>query len=130
MAMNIEHIAFNVADPVKVAAWYIQHLGLRVLRKQEQAPFTHFLADESGRVVLELYGHTKAALPDYAKLDPLSLHIAFTADDVAKQRERLLAAGAKPAGDIVTTDSGDVMTFVRDPWGITVQLVKRARPLA
>lgn len=127
--MNIEHLAFNVHDPVTMAAWYVQHLGLRVLRKQEQAPFTHFLADQAGRVVLELYGHTKAALPDYAKLNPLSLHIAFTADDVARERQRLLDAGATPAGDIVTTETGDVMTFVRDPWSVTVQLVKRTKPL-
>ena len=128
--MNIEHIALNVPDAVAMAAWYVQHLGLRVLRKQEQAPFTHFLADPAGRVVLELYQHAKAALPDYAKLDPLSLHIAFSADDVARERQRLLDAGAKPAGDIVTTDTGDLMTFVRDPWNVTVQLVKRAKPLA
>ncbi len=127
--MNIEHIAFNVPDPVAMAAWYVKHLGLRVLRKQEQAPFTHFLADQAGRVVLELYGHTKAALPNYGSLDPLSLHIAFTADDVAKERQRLLDAGATPAGEIVTTDSGDVMTFVRDPWQVTVQIVNRVKPM-
>jgi glyoxylase I family protein len=127
--MNIEHIAFNVADPVKVAAWYVEHLGLRVVRKQEQAPFTHFLADSAGRVVLELYGHTKARVPEYAKLEPLSLHIAFSADDVAKEQTRLLAAGATKASEIVTTETGDVMTFVRDPWGLTVQLVKRLKPL-
>ncbi|MBI2805746.1 MAG: VOC family protein [Planctomycetes bacterium] len=101
-----------------------------MLRKQEQAPFTHFLADEAGRVVLELYHHTKAVLPDYARLDPLSLHIAFTAVDVAKERQRLLDAGAAPAGDIVTTETGDVMTFVRDPWNVTIQFVKRVRPLS
>jgi catechol 2,3-dioxygenase-like lactoylglutathione lyase family enzyme len=112
--MNIEHIALNVPDSVAMAAWYVQHLGLRVLRKQEQAPFTHFLADEAGRVVLELYQHTKAALPDYANLDPLSLHIAFTAGDVAAERQRLLDAGATPAGDIVTTETGDVMTSNHD----------------
>jgi glyoxylase I family protein len=127
--MNIEHIAFNVPDPAAMAAWYVKHLGLCVLRKQEQAPFTHFLADQAGRVVLELYCHTKASLPSYASLDPLSLHIAFTADDVAKERQRLLDAGATPAGDIVSTDSGDVMTFVRDPWQVTVQLVKRVKPM-
>jgi glyoxylase I family protein len=129
MTMDIEHIALNVPDPVAMAAWYVAHLGLRVLRKQEQAPFTHFLADGAGRVVLELYHHTKAALPDYAKLDPLSLHIAFKTGDVAKERQRLLDAGATPAGEIVTTETGDVMTFVRDPWQVTIQLVKRARPL-
>lgn len=127
--MNIEHIALNVPDSVRMADWYVQHLGMRVVRRQMQAPFTHFLADESGRVVLELYQHVKAALPDYAKLDPLSLHIAFLADDVAKERDRLLAAGATPAGEIVTTETGDVMTFVRDPWSVTVQLVKRSKPL-
>jgi catechol 2,3-dioxygenase-like lactoylglutathione lyase family enzyme len=127
--MNIEHVAYNVVDPVQMAAWYVQLLGLRILRSQDQAPFTHFLADQAGRVVLELYGHTKAIVPNYGKLDPLSLHIAFTADDVAKERQRLLDAGATPAGEIVTTPTGDVMTFVRDPWGLTVQLVKRAKPL-
>lgn len=127
--MNIEHVAFNVPDPVKMAAWYVQHLGLRIVRQQDQAPYTHFLADSAGRVVLELYGHTKAAVPDYARLDPLSLHIAFVAEDVAAERHRLLAAGATPAGEIVTTEAGDVMTFVRDPWQVTVQLVQRKKPL-
>lgn len=112
-----------------MAAWYGQHLSMRVLRKLDSAPFTHFIVDESGRVVLELYCHTKAAMPDYKALDPLSLHIAFNADDVAAERQRLLAAGATPAGDIVTTDAGDVMTFVRDPWNVTVQLVKRVKPM-
>jgi len=127
--MQIEHIALNVPDPVQMAAWYGAHLGTRVLRKLDATPFTHFIADESGRVVLELYCHPKAAVPDYKSLDPLTLHIAFIADDVAVQRQRLLAAGATPAGEIVTTDTGDVMTFVRDPWHITVQLVKRIKPM-
>jgi glyoxylase I family protein len=127
--MNIEHIALNVPDPVRMAAWYVQHLNLRILRKQEQAPFTHFLADGAVRVVLELYCHTKAVMPNYAAFDPLTLHIAFQAGDVAQDRQRLLAAGATLAGDIVTTEQGDVMTFVRDPWNVTIQLVKRAKLL-
>src|SRR3982074_791781 len=100
--MDIEHIALNVPDPVRIAAWYVELLNLRILRRQEQAPYTHFLADRAGRVVLELYHHTKAVVPDYAKLDPLTLHIAFKADDVTKERQRLLDAGATLAGDIVT----------------------------
>jgi glyoxylase I family protein len=87
------------------------------------------LADRAGRVVLELYCHAKAAMPNYAALDPLSLHIAFTADDVAQQRQRLLEAGATLAGEFVTTEAGDVMTFVRDPWHVTIQLVKRLKPM-
>jgi glyoxylase I family protein len=127
--MDIEHVALNVVDPVQMAAWYVEHLDMRVLRKLEQAPFTHFIADASGRVVLELYYHGKATMPNYEALDPLSLHLAFRTDDVAAERQRLLAVGANPAGDIVTTESGDVMTFLRDPWSVTIQLVKRVRPM-
>ncbi len=127
--MDIEHLALNVADPVAMAAWYVQHLQMHVLRRLQQAPHTHFLADAAGRVVLELYHHTKAPVPDYAAADPLVLHIAFRVEDVAAERQRLLAAGARPAGDVVTTEAGDVMTLVRDPWGVALQLVRRNRPL-
>jgi len=127
--MTIEHLALNVADPVAMAAWYGQHLGTRVVRKFEGATHTHFIADAAGRVVLELYHQTKAPIPDYGALDPFVFHIAFLADDVAGERKRLLAAGAGSAGEVTTNEAGDVMTFVRDPWGLTVQLMKRAKAI-
>lgn len=127
--MNIEHIAFNVAQAAPLAAWYVEHLGLRVVRKLDAAPFTHFLADSAGRTVLEVYQHAKAQVPDYASYDPLVFHIAFTVDDIAATQKRLIQAGAVSAAEIMTTDAGDQMTFLRDPWGVTVQLVKRKKPL-
>src|SRR4051812_25524674 len=108
--MNIEHVALNVADPVAMAEWYTQHLGMRVVRRLTEAPFTHFLADESGRVVIEIYHHTKAQIPDYAALDPLVLHLAFTAPDIRSTQDRLVQAGASPATDITITPTGDEMT--------------------
>ncbi len=127
--MDIEHFALNVPDPVALADWYVRHLGMRVLRQLDSGPRTRFLADQAGRSVVEVYHQTKAAVPDYFALDPLVLHIAFRVDDVAVTRQRLLDAGATAAGEVVTTETGDVMTFVRDPWGVAIQLVKRARPL-
>jgi len=44
-------------------------------------------------------------------------------------REHLLAAGARSAREVVVTPAGDEMTFLRDPWGVTLQLVRRATPL-
>lgn len=126
--MRIEHIALNVADPVALSAWYVQHLGMKVVRNLTAAPFTHFLADTGGRTLLEVYKQT-VPVPDYGSDDPLVLHIAFSTDDVNAAREKLLAAGATPAGDVTRTPAGDVMTFVRDPWGIVIQLVSRAVPL-
>src|SRR5438445_13647185 len=102
---------------------------MRVVRSLSEAPFTHFVADGSGRVVVEMYGHTKAPVPDYRALDPLVFHIAFVTADVRGTLERLLAAGATTAGDVTITPTGDEMTFLRDPWGMALQLVKRAAPL-
>jgi hypothetical protein len=31
--------------------------------------------------------------------------------------------------EIVTTPAGDQLVFLRDPWGVTVQLAKRGTPL-
>jgi len=127
--MTIEHLALNVTDPVAMAAWYGKHLGMRVARKVEGPTHTHFIADSAGRTVLELYHQIKAPIPNYRAMDPFVLHVAFLTDDVAGNRQRLIASGAAADGDVVTNEAGDVMTFVRDPWGLTVQLMKRAKSL-
>jgi len=130
--MTIEHLALNVANPVAMADWYKAHLGMRVVRQVDGGPNTRFIADAAGRVVLELYHQTRAPIPDYASMDVFTLHLAFQVDDVAAVRTRLLQAGATAAGaqgDVVTADNGDVMCFLRDPWGLVVQLVKRGQPL-
>jgi catechol 2,3-dioxygenase-like lactoylglutathione lyase family enzyme len=126
--VNIEHVAFNVADPVAVAQWYVRHLGLRIVRQGDGPIFGHFLADSAGKTVLEIY-HQNAPVPDYPNQHPFVFHIAFMCEDVSTERTRLLAAGATSAGEVTTSPNGDVMTFLRDPWGIVLQLVRRGTPL-
>lgn len=127
--MNIEHFAINIPDPVAAANWYVQHLGMRIVRSVDEVPFARFLADGSGRVVVEIYRQAKAPVPDYAAMDPMVFHIAFITDDVAGTRERLLAAGATSASPVTKAANGDEMTFLRDPWGVALQFVKRGTPL-
>src|SRR5262249_45002677 len=43
--MDIEHMALNVPDPVAMADWYTEHLGMRVVRSVPGPPHTRFLAD-------------------------------------------------------------------------------------
>lgn len=127
--MNIEHVAINVADPVAMARWYVAHLGMRIVRSVDSQTFTHFLADESGRVVIEIYHHAGAGVPDYFAMNPLVLHVAFSTADMKATHERLLAAGATAAGEVAVTPAGDELAMLRDPWGVPLQLVRRARPL-
>src|SRR2546422_7682239 len=128
--MHIEHIALNIPDPPAMAAWYTRHLHMRVARHIGGPTQTHFLADQAGRTTLELYCQTKAPVPDYAAMDPMVLHIAFVVEDVKSERQRLLAAGASAVGDVATAESGDQLAMLRDPWGVAVQLVKRAQPFS
>jgi len=126
--VKIEHTAYQVEDPVALARWYVAHLGLRVKRSQSEPPFGYFLADDGDTVMLEFYRQS-LPVPDYRSLDPLLLHLAFLADDVAATRARLIAAGATPEGDAWRNPAGDEVAMLRDPWGLAIQLIKRAEPM-
>ena len=127
--MKIEHVALQVADPVALSRWYVEHLGLTVKRAQAEAPVGPFLADDGDAVMLEFYGFPHIPVPDYARMEPMLLHLAFHVDDVAGTRARLMGAGATAAGEIQSNDAGDEVAMLRDPWGLTIQLIKRASPM-
>jgi catechol 2,3-dioxygenase-like lactoylglutathione lyase family enzyme len=126
--MKIEHVALNVSDPPEAAQWYVKHLGMRVVKGLDKAPFTHFLADQAGQMI-EIYSNPAAPVPDYRSMHPLVLHIAFMVEDMEGTRARLLSAGATAEGEISNLDNGDQLAMLRDPWGVAVQLAKRAQPL-
>lgn len=123
--MKLEHTAYNIKDPINWSAWYVTHLRMRVIRNSVLPPQTHFLADEAGTSVIEVYHNTLAPVPDYAAMHPLSFHLAFEVDDLDASYQRLLEGGATAEGEITTTPAGDGLAFLRDPWGLCLQLVKR-----
>jgi len=127
--MKIEHIALNVADPVSLAQWYVDHLGFRIKRSMPHAPFAHFLADQTDAVMIELYHNPNAPVPDYTQQHPLILHLAMQTNDLETDRQRLLDAGATAVGPVDNLDDGDVLAMLRDPGGLAIQLVKRREPM-
>lgn len=127
--MKIEHVAYQVPDPVALGEWYVEHLGLRIRRSQAAPPFARFLADDGDAVMLEVYHNPRVPQPDYRSIDALVLHLAFRTDDVAGTRDRLIAAGATPEGDVVVSEGGDHLAMLRDPWGLAIQLVRRRDPM-
>lgn len=126
--LNIEHFACNVADPAAMAAWYVEHLGMRIVRRNPAAPHIHFLADASDRVVIEIYSNPADAVPDYPAMHPLRFHLAFDAQDPDGARTALVRAGATFI-DEQTLPDGSRLLMLRDPWGLPLQLCKRATPL-
>jgi glyoxylase I family protein len=125
--MTFEHFALNVPDTPATAAWYVAHLGLQVKRARVEPPFTHFLADSTGRVFLELYTNPTDEIPDYANQHPLRLHFAFAVADARAEQTRLERAGATLAKEEPQPD-GSLLIMMRDPWGVSVQLCQRSTP--
>lgn len=127
--IRFEHVALNVAEPVKMAQWYVDNLDMKIMREGPPPVNMRFIADHAGNMMLELYHNPPDAVPDYAAQDPLLLHVAFMADDVDATRARLIAAGATPVGDVTVTPAGDRLAMLRDPWGLAIQFVDRADPM-
>ncbi|HET7221093.1 MAG TPA: VOC family protein [Vicinamibacterales bacterium] len=127
-ALNVEHVACNVADPAAMAAWYVEHLGMRIVRQISAPPYIHFLADTNGRVVIEIYSNPADPVPDYPAMHPLRFHVAFAANDIDRDAAALVAAGATLVDEQTTAD-GSRLIMLRDPWGLALQLCKRTTPL-
>ena len=125
--MMFEHFALNVPETAAMAQWYVGHLGFKVVRRREDAPFTHFLADDTGRLVVELYTNPTAAITQFADSNPLTFHFAVATSAARSERERLERAGAT----FVLEDSladGSILIMMRDPWGVPLQLCQRNQP--
>jgi glyoxylase I family protein len=126
--MKIEHFAINVENPVDMANWYVETMGLKVVSQVKDPPFTTFLADESDRVMIEIYNNPEDHVPDYRNMDPLILHLAFVSQDPEKDKKRLVNAGAAVVSND-HLDDGSHLIMLRDPWGVCIQLCKRGTQL-
>ncbi|MBF8963609.1 VOC family protein [Pontibacter sp. FD36] len=126
--MKLEHFALNVEDPVAMAAWYVEHLGMTIVRQMEQSPFMTFLADDSGRVMVEIYLNPADEVPAYREMNPLLVHLAFVSENPIADQDRLVAAGASLVSEQHLED-GSHLVMLRDPWGLALQLCKRGVPM-
>lgn len=126
--MKIEHFAINVANPVAMADWYVKNMGMTIARKMEGGANTHFLADDSGQVMIEIYNNPPDQVPAYADMNPLIVHLAFVCDKPDEKRHVLEQAGATFAEEVRIKD-GSHLVMMRDPWGLAIQLCKRGVPM-
>ena len=78
---------------------------------------------------LEIYrtGETPAA-PDYKSMNSMTFHVAFVSEDVKADVDRLVAAGAT-LEQLKLENPSFHMAILRDPWGVAIQLCKRANSI-
>ena len=126
--MKLEHFALNVENPKAMAAWYVDNFGLRVVKQISEAPYTTFLTDDSGRIMIEIYLNPADEVPSYRSMNPLLLHLAFVSSHPEEDKKRLISAGAQHVSDQHLED-GSHLVMLRDPWGLAVQLCKRGNPM-
>jgi catechol 2,3-dioxygenase-like lactoylglutathione lyase family enzyme len=126
--LAFEHLAINVADPVAVAAWYVAHLGMEIVRRGDAPVHMHFLVDASRRAMIEIYCNAAAPTDAYRDMHPAQLHVAFTSADPEADTARLVAAGAMLVEHLHGAD-GSHLVMLRDPWGLPLQLARRTVPM-
>ena len=116
------------ADLRQLVSEFWEHCGLTILRDLgPEGNDTHFLADDTDRVVVEIYTNPKADIPDYPNMHPLEFHFAFAVEQVEADRDRLIGAGVTLFEE-VHLDDGSHLVMLRDPWGVPLQLCQRGRP--
>jgi catechol-2,3-dioxygenase len=126
--MKLEHFALNVEEPVAMADWYKEHLGLQIVRQMEESPFTTFLRDDSNTILIEIYKNAAAEVPNYKDMNPLLVHLAFVSEDPTEEKNRLIKAGATAVSDHQLND-GSHLVMMRDPWGLAIQFCKRGNAM-
>ena len=128
--MRIEHVAVQVADPAAVADWYVANFGFTIARAVDNEAKAFFLADGSGRVMIEVYRNPAIPVPDYAGQHHLTLHLAFVCPgDVDAEIVRLTGVGCTVVEVLGGGEGEDHLAMLRDPWGLAIQLCRRAKPM-
>jgi catechol-2,3-dioxygenase len=123
---EIEHIGITVVEPIEMAKWYQEVLGFNIIfSAQDGEKGVAFLSDCNKRVMLEF-----GKVPDVSPLTDrinhhLQLHIAFKSEEPDKDAEYLVSKGATFIEKCPITLPGEYLVVLSDPWGNTIQLVKR-----
>ncbi|HLP18335.1 MAG TPA: VOC family protein [Bacteroidota bacterium] len=128
-AARFEHIAINVANPLDVVKWYTENLGFTVERQGAAPGYSTMIVDSARNLAIEVYYNAERPLLEPSKIHHMAMHIAFAGDSILQMKERLMAHGATLAEAPKTSASGDRVFTLRDPWGLPIQFVERAKPM-
>jgi glyoxylase I family protein len=122
--MYVEHMGICVGHPFEMADWYVRNFDFEILKKSgTKDDGVVFIGDGKGNTVLELYNAPGTGKINFSSLTPLQFHIAIEVESPYEKSLELEKAGAKIEGKPVSDNDWKYM--VRDPWGLTLQILNR-----
>lgn len=120
----IEHIGFVINNPCAAADWYQSNLSYTILRKAGDNSVA-FIKEPRTGLIFEFIGSRDIRPIDKDLSHPLQAHIAIKSDDIDKDRQRLMDAGASFVMDCRTHDPDAKVCVLKDPFGLYLQLAQR-----
>lgn len=116
--MFIQHVTIYTADVEASVKFYQDVAGLTIEDdRRPHAPIV-FLANRKGETCIELIG-----VPVGEAYSGCGLTIGFYTENVEAEHERLTAMGLNPT-DFMCPGPNVKFFFVKDPSGVTVQLIR------
>jgi catechol 2,3-dioxygenase-like lactoylglutathione lyase family enzyme len=124
--VKFEHLRINVADKEATAKWYVDHVGLEIIRSSNKEVV--YVADKDHNFMLEL-----SSIPNlknsYFDIHIDAFHMAFEGHKtIAAVAQKMLANKGTQEGVLYQNKIGDYVMNVRDPNGFTSQLIHRVNP--
>ncbi len=124
--MSIEHIGFCVEKPFDMADWYVRNLNFSILIKDgTKTDRVVFIEDSKGKTILELYNLPGTEKINFSSIAPLQFLIAIEAENPYEKTLDLEKAGVKIEGESIRNSYKGEKFFIRDPWGLTLQILNR-----
>jgi glyoxylase I family protein len=123
MFVGLEHTAIASPSPVKLAQWYVDHLGFRINFEYDG---NYFVRAANGGV-LEIIP-SEGVRGEQKMRDPGLRHLAIEVKDFDAAHASLREKGVSFVGDPYV-NSGNRLVFFTDCDGNLVHLIQRERPL-
>jgi glyoxylase I family protein len=126
MITGIEHTAIATPDPMRLARWYVDHLGF-VINWQPPNSSTVFVKAPDGSM-LEFVEAPAPLAGVPAMREPGLRHLALTVEDFDAAHRQLAAAGIQFL-TAPETSHGNSLVFFTDCDGNILHLLHRQTPL-
>src|SRR5262245_56394423 len=110
MITGVDHAAIAARDPRRLAAWYCETLGLRILFDNGPEPRTYIVGGESGGMI-EIMPDRGQPRPDREFYAPGISHLALRVTDFERACEALRARGVILGEPAAAAGGGTIANF-------------------